>query len=239
MNKSIATYQIWTEEAKSGIWHSICSGRMIWNLLLLVHGSECVWARKAHVIQSAVRTCKTAIQFMMWTSRDAVERCTYEISEKLLQPVVHDFVVVPSLYKFGQERTVVCLVESWQDGVLQIFFNTLSVTFVQSLRPIVRRSLSAHIVTFPALHKTSVSWNNAKSLPPNGTKTLLGVFMLSQNALTGITHNENRNKNRQPKWQWHARVNSHVSIVLEEFFLPSFYSVVDEFLEFLDGIFMD
>ena len=79
--------------------------------------------------------------------------CTYEISEELFQPVVHDLVVVPSLYKFGKKKTIMGCVESWQDSFLKIVFNALSVAFVQSLRPIVRCSLCAHVVTFPVVTK--------------------------------------------------------------------------------------
>ena len=75
-----------------------------------------------------------------------------EISEELFEPLVHDLMVLPSMFEFRQEnRSALARFVSkrWENIFCQVSLNRLAVTLIKLARPVVRRALGAHIVASP------------------------------------------------------------------------------------------
>lgn len=82
-----------------------------------------------------------------------------EVDKEFFQPLVHDLVVGPSDTKFPQENrpTLTSLFAKGSEyRARQVVFNRLPVSLVEFTRPIVRRSLGAHIIASAAKEKKQI-----------------------------------------------------------------------------------
>lgn len=72
-----------------------------------------------------------------------------KVGEKLLEPFVHNLMICPSMVEFRQEdcATLSRLVAQGRQHICcQIAFDGLSMTLIEFTRPVVRRSLRAHVI---------------------------------------------------------------------------------------------
>ena len=73
-----------------------------------------------------------------------------QICEEFFQPFVHNLMIDPPMMQFGQEQGRTILIPQRRYNVgRQVPFNGFPMALVQFSRPIVRRSLRAHVVTCP------------------------------------------------------------------------------------------
>ncbi len=73
-----------------------------------------------------------------------------EVDKELLQPLIHDLVIGPSNVQFCQENisALTCfLTQRREDPARQVMFDRFAVSLVEFSRPVIRRTLGAHVVT--------------------------------------------------------------------------------------------
>ena len=79
-----------------------------------------------------------------------------EVSEELFEPLVHDLMVLPSVFELRQEHgsALACFVtKCWQHIICQVSLNRLAMALIKFAGPVVRRALGAHVVASSAENK--------------------------------------------------------------------------------------
>jgi hypothetical protein len=74
---------------------------------------------------------------------------TIEIGKELFEPLVHDFMVGPSVLEFCEENGASLsglVLESGKHGGAEVVFNGFAVSLIEFPRPVVWRSLCTHVV---------------------------------------------------------------------------------------------
>ena len=72
-----------------------------------------------------------------------------EICKELLEPLVHNLMIVPAMFEFVEEDGPPLsgfVSEGGEDGVAEILFDGFTVAVVQIARPVVGGALGAHVV---------------------------------------------------------------------------------------------
>ena len=72
-----------------------------------------------------------------------------EISEELFEPLVHDLMVLPSMFEFRQENSSALarfVSKRWENIFRQVSLNCLAVSLIQLTGPVVRRALCTHVI---------------------------------------------------------------------------------------------